>query len=155
MISRFQRKTPAQPPRQRGMTLIELAIVIVVVAIIVAIAVPSYRLHVLRSQREDARAALLRIQAAQEKFLIQHGRYTADLVSPPAAGGLGLQTTSEHALYSLDVALTATGYVARATAAATGAQSKDPHCAVFSLNEAGTRKALDTSGADRTAECWR
>jgi type IV pilus assembly protein PilE len=58
-------------------------------------------------------------------------------------------------LYSLDVTLTATGYVARASAAAAGAQNKDPHCAVFSLNESGTRKALDSSGIDRTAECWR
>ena len=143
------------PQRLRGVTLIELAIAIIVVAVIAAIAVPSYRLHVLRTQREDARAALLRIQAAQEKFLIQKGRYTADLANPPAAGGLGLHATSEHGLYSLDVVLTATGYVARASAAATGAQNKDPHCAVFSLNEAGTRKALDSSGADRTTECWR
>jgi type IV pilus assembly protein PilE len=146
-------KTPSA--RWHGVTLIELAIVIIVVAVIAAIAVPSYRLHILRSQREDARAALLRIQAAQEKFLILKGRYTADLVNAPAAGGLGLQTSSEHGLYSLEVALTATGYIARASAAAAGAQNKDPHCAVFSLNEAGTRRALDSSGADRTAECWR
>jgi type IV pilus assembly protein PilE len=141
--------------RSRGVTLIELAIVVVVLAIIVAIAVPSYRLHVLRAQRSDARAALLRIQAEQEKFLVQHGRYTANLESAPAAGGLGLAAASDRGLYSLRVDLTANGYVARATAAPMASSARDTHCSVFTLNESGTRTALDQSGVDRSGECWR
>lgn len=138
-----------------GVTLIELAIVVVVLAIIVAIAVPSYRLHVVRAQRADARAALLRVQAAQEKFLVQHGRYTADLESTPSAGGLGLQSTSERGLYSLRVVLNANGYMASASATATGSAARDSHCAAFSLNESGARTAQDQGGVDRSVECWR
>src|SRR5690606_27341297 len=59
----------------RGVTLIELRPVIVVVAILRTIAVSSYRSYLLRTNRTEARMALLRVQAAQEKFFLQNNRY--------------------------------------------------------------------------------
>ncbi|MBX3704484.1 MAG: prepilin-type N-terminal cleavage/methylation domain-containing protein, partial [Steroidobacteraceae bacterium] len=48
---------------QRGMTLMELLIAMVVVAIIAAIAIPTYRQQVMRSNRSNAKVVL--VQTAQ------------------------------------------------------------------------------------------
>jgi type IV pilus assembly protein PilE len=141
--------------RQKGVTLIELITVVVIVAILASIAVPTYRSYVLRSQRTDATTALLRIQSGEEKFLVQNGKYSDKLDTAPADGGLGLTRVSEQGFYNLNVQLTATGYTATAAAVATKSQKDDKTCQTFSVNEAGTRKAFDSTSADRTAECWR
>lgn len=141
--------------RHRGVTLIELMIVLIVIGVLAAIAVPAYRSHVLRVQRTDATAALLRIQSAQEKFFVQNGRYATDLVAQPSAGGLGLSNRSERGGYSLSVALTATGYFATAFAIATAAPAEDLRCQTFKITDAGVRSAFDERAVDRTSECWR
>ena len=144
--------------RQTGMTLMELLTVMVVVAILASLAVPSYRRYLLRAQRSDATTALLRMQAAQEKHFLQYGAYvttTASIPNAHSAGGLGLPTTSERGYYSIAVASTATGYTFTATPVAGGGQADDTHCASFSITEAGTKSALDSSSADRTATCFR
>src|ERR687890_411943 len=96
----------------RGFTLIELMIALAVLAILAVIAIPSYRSYVLRTQRTDARGALLRLQANEEKFFLQNNAYTDDF---PA---WGRTKTSEHGLYRAIITLTAggMGYTAIATA---------------------------------------
>ena len=64
--------------RATGLTLIELVVVVAIVALLGAIAVPGYRTHLLRVHRVEAKAALLGLAAAQEKFYLQHHRYAAD-----------------------------------------------------------------------------
>ena len=84
----------------RGFTLVELMIVVVVVSILAAVAIPSYRNYVMRSQRTDATTALLRIQAAQEKFFLQNNAYSNNLpLAPP--NGLGMGTTTDDGNYDL------------------------------------------------------
>ena len=61
--------------RQRGVTLIELMIVVVVLAILGSISVSTYRRYMLRANRTDATTMLLRIQVAQEKFFLQNNGY--------------------------------------------------------------------------------
>lgn len=129
----------------RGVTLMELLIVIVVVSILASIAIPSYRNYLIRTQRTDATAALLRLAAAQEKFYLQNNTYTTELGN----AGLNLGTTSEHGWYTINVAVaTNTGFRATATPVAGGAQASDAHCASFSINETGRRDATNT-------DCWR
>lgn len=65
--------------RLRGVTLIELMIVVVVLGILAAIAYPNYREYVARAKRTEARAALLQIATNQERFYLQNNTYTADL----------------------------------------------------------------------------
>ena len=66
--------------RQQGMTLIELVVVMVIVGILAAVAIPSYRSYVIRSQRSDAKDALLALATQQEKHYLQCNNY---------AGGAG------------------------------------------------------------------
>lgn len=146
--------------RQRGVTLIELLTVMVVLAIIASIAIPSYRRYLLRAQRTDAKTALLQVQTAEEKFLLQNNTYTADVTGAPGAGGLGLLGVSEKGFYTITVALTnvngAPGYTITAVpAAVTGGQQDDTDCRTFTLDEQGARTAADASSAVNTAACWK
>jgi type IV pilus assembly protein PilE len=144
--------------RQTGMTLMELLTVIMILGILAAIAVPSYRRYLQRAQRSDATTALLRLQSAQEKHYLQYGVYvtaTANLPNLPTAGGLGLGTVSERGFYNLAVAATATGYTATATPVAGGGQADDLSCATFTITEAGTKQALNSTSVDTTATCYR
>lgn len=131
--------------KMRGVTLIELIVVVAIVALLASIAVPSYRQYVMRSNRTEAKAALLHVSAAQEKFYLQNNTYTDELTDAPPAG-LGLASTTETGLYTIAVAgADDEGYTATATA--TGAQAEDSHCAQFSLDETGTRAATSN-------DCW-
>ncbi len=143
---------------EKGVTLIELMTVMVVLGVLAAIAVPSYRRYLLRAQRTDATTALLRLQTAEEKFLLQKGVYTTNLTELPTAStaGLGLATgTSERGFYQLKVEPSATGYTAIATPVSGAGQSDDTTCVEFSISETGVKKAKDSAGADSRAQCWR
>ncbi|MGQ0835565.1 MAG: type IV pilin protein [Gammaproteobacteria bacterium] len=139
------------PKRARGVTLIELMIVIVVVAILASIAVPSYRNYILRTNRTEGRAALLRVQVAQEKFFLQNNTYTLNLTAAPPAG-LGVGNTTPEGHFGITVVAGAggitTSYLATATAA--GGQMQDTvACRVLTINDQGVRTPAESSG------CWR
>lgn len=136
--------------RMRGVTLMELMIVIVVIGILASIAVPSYRSYLLRAQRTDAMSALLRVAAAQEKFYLQNNTYAATALlddAPPAGLGIG---GTENGWYTLTIsgADLTQAFTATATAVAGGAQAADTHCASFSLTSTGQKSATN-------ADCWR
>jgi len=132
----------------RGMTLIELMVVVAIVAILASLAVGSYRRYVLRANRTDATSALLRIQVAEEKFFLQNNAYTIDL-SP---AGLNVSSPTPNGFYTVAVAAGATGIATsfQATATATGAQTADTSCQTLTIDDQGLRNS-----APSTTECWR
>jgi len=143
---------------QRGVTLIELVVVMIIVAILAAVAIPSYRNYVIRSQRSDAKDALLALATAQEKFYLQCNTYAADIAGAPdcAAGELQGADTSKNGWYDLAiVAADATSFTVSAVAAAGGNQFQDTACRTFRVTDRGIRTATDSGAADNTAECWR
>jgi type IV pilus assembly protein PilE len=134
---------------QRGITLIELMVVVVVVAILAAIAVPSYRSYMIRTQRTEAKTALLQVQTAQEKFYLQNNRYSDDIT-----GELGLPGVTEGSKYDV-VANYVAGddqtFRAEATPHAGGGQDDDSQCTKLTIDNTGTRTAEGPGGVDG---CW-
>lgn len=145
--------------RQLGLTLIELIVVMIVVAVLAAIAIPSYRNYVIRSQRADAKDALLALATAQEKHYLQCNSYATDIAGATdcAAGELQGTLVSQNGWYDLTVAAPdpATGFTATATAAAGENQFQDTECRSFTVSNFGVRTALNAGNVDNTAECWR
>lgn len=144
--------------QQRGVTLVELMTVMVVLAILASIAIPSYRSYLLRSQRTDAKTALLQVQSAEEKFYLSNNKYLIDTTklatAPP--DGLGLTTTSSNGYYSIAVAAGSSTndqtFVATATVISGKGQQDDKKCTAFTINDTGTRGASGPGGTDY---CWR
>ncbi len=144
--------------RQRGMTLIELVVVMIIIGILTAVAVPSYRDYVMRSQRSDAKDALLVLATAQEKFYLQCTTYATAIAAAPDCAGLALQGTaaSQNGWYALAIdAANQTSYTVSAVATAGGNQFQDTDCRTFRINERSIRTAANAAAADNTAECWR
>jgi len=143
----------------RGFTLIELAVVAALIAILATLSIPAYRNQVQRAHRTEARAALLGLATAEEKFYLQCNTYTTalDPAGPTtcAPARLAFANVSEHGSYTLDVqgADTET-WNASATAVPGRPQFDDVRCRVFRLNAEGVRSAVTAGGEASDQECW-
>lgn len=143
---------PVTGRAQRGFTLIEVIIVVVILGIIATIALPAYQDSVRKGQRSDAKAGLLDVAGRMEQFMLDRGSYTLDMED------LGYEddpmvTTEGH--YTIDAAACANGtiatcYVLTATPQNTSPQSHDAACTTFVLSHSGAKSATG-SNAD---ECW-
>ncbi len=59
----------------KGITLLELLVVIVIVGILAAVAIPSYNGYLMRARRADAKTVLEQVRAAQEMWRAERGSY--------------------------------------------------------------------------------
>ncbi len=59
----------------KGLTLIELLIVVVIVGILAGVAVPVYTQYMVRARRSDAKVVLEQVRAAQEMWRAERGSY--------------------------------------------------------------------------------
>ena len=68
--------------KNKGFTLIELMIVVVIIGILAGIAYPAYQEYIFKGRRADAKAGLLSLQLAQEKFRANCIEYADNIVAP-------------------------------------------------------------------------
>jgi len=130
---------------QKGFTLLELMIVVVIVALIAAIAIPNYQPYVIKTRRTAATGCLLEMSQALERFHTKN--LTCVGFSIPSMECSNKLT--EHYTFSLaDQA--ARAYTLSATPQ--GAQhGKDPaSCGTLTVNQAGVKGA----GGDISV-CWK
>jgi type IV pilus assembly protein PilE len=134
--------------RIRGITLIELLIVMTIVGILAAIAIPSYRRYVIRANRADAKTALLQTAHSLERCYTNSTPYAYDSATCLAAVTFPFNTSS--GTYTISGARTATEYLLMASPR--GPQATDLECGNFQLTQAGVQTVTGTATA---AECWR
>jgi type IV pilus assembly protein PilE len=128
----------------RGITLIELMIVVVIISILAAVSYPSYREFVARAKRTEAKAALLQIATNQERQYLQNNTFTQDLTT------LGFTfdpfTTASGSYVIAVSAADAANFTATATFQLGGTEATK--CNVFTLTGAGVRSSTPD------ADCW-
>jgi type IV pilus assembly protein PilE len=111
---------------ERGVTLIEVMVVVAIVGLLAAIAIPAYNDYVTRSRRSNAFTALETVRAAQEMYRAENGSYASAFVSGATTVLAGCSSTMAGSDYTIAVASpTSTTFTATATPTTTGHQSKD------------------------------
>jgi type IV pilus assembly protein PilE len=148
--------------KQRGVTLIELLIVVTIIAVLAAIAIPSYNNYVMRARRTEARGNLQELSQYLERYFTENGRYDQD------RGGTAFslpfnKSPKEGAATFYNIAFAAgpaqSSYTLKATP--TGAQTIDTACGALTLAHTGTKCILNGTKcsnvvADQAVvgECW-
>ena len=100
---------------KKGITLIELLIVIVIVGLLAAIAIPSYRSYLQRARRADAKTALEQLRAAQEMFRAERGGYSTDINQLRNTWGVPAVSGDYDINFDCAAALNANSFTAQAT----------------------------------------
>ncbi|HET9473297.1 MAG TPA: type IV pilin protein [Steroidobacteraceae bacterium] len=148
----------ATTPRRRGFTLAEVLTALIVVAVLAAIAIPTWRNHLLRVRRAEAISALTALQAEQDRYFGIHARYAdSAALSRKPPEGLGRPATSERGFYGIELHTADDGlsYTATARSLARPGDAPDTRCVQLSIDHVGIRRAQDAGGTDRSADCWR
>ncbi|MDZ7787263.1 MAG: type IV pilin protein [Halofilum sp. (in: g-proteobacteria)] len=136
---------------QRGFTLIELMIVVVILGILIAISMPLYQGYVEQSRRTEARTVLLETAQQLERCYSTYGAYddsNCGLIN--AAGNLANDIESENGWYVISAAnstINETAFTLQAEAQRT--QTNDD-CDDFTIDQTGSRGV----GEGTVDECW-
>ena len=131
--------------RMRGITLMELMIVVVIVGILAAVAYPNYRDFATRAKRNEAKAALLLIATNQERFYLNNQQYTNDMTR--LGFNVGNNFITDTGTYSISVA-GANAATYTATATYLKADNETGRCATFTIQPNGNKASAPL------ADCW-
>jgi type IV pilus assembly protein PilE len=126
--------------KHRGITLIELMMVIVIVGILAAIAVPAYSDHVKKTRRKMAASCL------QENAQFMERWYTSKMTYMGATAQVC--PTEIQPFYTVTV--TPTGARTFTASAEPKAAQADAKCGTLTINEKGVRGTT----ASTVAACW-
>lgn len=134
--------------RMRGVTLVELMVVVMVISILAAVSIPAYRSYSIRAKRTDAKTQLLATAQQLERCYTRVIDYQECVEFPiniplDAAG-----TAVTYQIADPGAALTQNAFLLTATRQ--NSQTRDDDCGDFTLNERGVRGVTEGD----PARCW-
>jgi type IV pilus assembly protein PilE len=138
--------------RQRGLTLIELMIVVVITSILAMIAYPGYTSYIVKSKRVQATACLQEAAQYMERFYTTNLRYDQNSAGTAVALPATACVNDMKGNYVLSLpSVAANSFVVRATPQGNQAAS-DTACGSLSLSQSG---AKTISGTGTLYTCWQ
>lgn len=136
---------------QRGFTLVELMVVVVIVGILSAVAIPAYSNHVIRGKIPDATSNLAKKRVQMEQFFQDNRTYLA---------GTGCTADTTTSQYFDFTCATAPGVVATATAYTIAAIGKGSMAGfTYTINQSNTKTSTIVAPANSSwiassSSCW-
>lgn len=133
----------SMPSTNRGFTLLELMIVLLLITLLVAMAVPSYQQYLQRSHRVIATDALLAAAGCQQNIYAAEFHYDTRRCIPTDSSG--------RYSYRMEPTDTASTMIFAVIASPLGAQQEDT-CKELSLDQSGWRTISGPEEIQR--KCW-
>jgi type IV pilus assembly protein PilE len=129
----------------RGLTLIELLLAVVIVGILAAIAIPVYNSYLQQARRADAKTALEQLRAAQEMWRAENGGYSTDVTGAQLITTMGAPsiTISPYYTWKFSGTLNVNSFTAEADPV--GSQTSDSGGKLY-INQAGSKWNVDNHG---------
>ena len=133
----------------KGFTLVELMIAVVIVGILASVAIPAYTQYTVRAKRAAAESFIMSVANKQEQYILDARQYATTLallnMTPPA-------DVSAHYNINITTDMTATPPAYTINAVPTGSQlANDTKCGTVSINQAGTKSE---TGTGAVGDCW-
>tara|TARA_E500000178_G_scaffold353416_1_gene419294 strand:+ start:2202 stop:2615 length:414 start_codon:yes stop_codon:yes gene_type:complete len=133
--------------KNRGMTLVELLIVVAIVVILASIALPSWNSQVQKARRADAKSILMAVLVEQEKYRANNGSYAPSM----SALGFGSYNSPSRDYYNISIVSSSEiAFVASASPNTNGGQDNDL-CGTFAVDQSGPNES-DVYAS--ISECW-
>ena len=112
--------------KQRGMSLLELMIVMAIIGILGAIVYPSYMATVVKTRKSDGISMIHKVMQAQERFFVNNLTYTLNLQSD-LGFAVNANLPSEEGAYLISATACGDGIAecVNITAVAQGSQNTD------------------------------
>lgn len=133
----------------RGITLIELMIVVAIMGILAVVAYPSYLDYVRKARRADTQTALFELTQFMERYYTTNGRYVDAGGNAPTLPFNEAPKEGDDKYYDLQlINVTATQYTLQAVPKNT---MSDDECGSLRLGSTGATSSTGSADADL---CW-
>ena len=134
--------------KSRGFSLIELLVAVAIIGILTAVALPSYRNYVMKSNRTVAINAILELASRQARYYTTNNGYSTSMVTLGYAADPNPVPSASQTYYNVSVAAT-TASSFSLQAVPVGSQASDA-CGTYTYTDLGVQGV--SSGTVST--CW-
>ncbi|HVN45392.1 MAG TPA: type IV pilin protein [Steroidobacteraceae bacterium] len=139
--------------RQKGLTLVELMMVVAIVAILASIAFPAYNSFTRQANRADATKTMQLAAQSLERCYSRRFTYAGCNVNGTVRNN-GATMQTPNLLYTITFTIPdAQDYTLTAVPTA-APQTQDTQCVQFTLSSTGAQAAQDNHAANTTRTCW-
>lgn len=129
---------------QRGFTLVELMVVVLIVAVLAAVGIPQYSDYVTRGKISEATANLGSLRVKMEQYFQDNRQYVGGPCNPPAS-------ETKYFTYSCVTSSSPHSY----TITATGVAAQGMGGFIYTINEANVKATTGVpAGWTSSASCW-